>query len=48
MLSKSIAMTGYTYLNEEEKLDGLVYMYEHMMTSNEESRNKEIESIEAY
>ena len=36
-------MPGYTYLNDEEKLESLVYMSEHTMTSKEELRGKEIE-----
>ena len=33
-------MPGYTYLNDEEKLQSLVYMSEHMMVSGEELREK--------
>ena len=40
-------MPGYTYLNDEEKLESLVYMSEHMMTSKEELHDKELKSWES-
>ena len=41
-------MSGYTYLNHEEKLQSVVYMSEHMMVSREELREKEIEIMEVF
>ena len=41
-------MSGYTYLNDEEKLQSLVYMSEHMMVRREELREKEIEIMEVF
>ena len=41
-------MLGYTYLNDEEKLQSLIYMSEHMMVSREELREKEIEIMEVF
>jgi len=41
-------MSGYIYLNDEEKLQSLVYMSEHMMFSGEELREKEIEIMEVF